>query len=851
MARATELSPKSGGRSPITARSTPALSASTALTASSDIVQLNNHGTISGGQIGVSDTGGHFAEIYNSGAIDGGAGFYAVYSDAATSETLINYATGTISGGIGLNVEANVTNEGSIIGGALLAGVTTLVNSGTMDLVDFTSPDAGSSFSNSGLLTGDLDADGASFLADNSGTIDGAVNLSGDSASLTDSGTIEHGVTLAGSASGTTDVTIASTGVVKSLPGYGGLAIQSGAYDIQNDGEILAGFTGVDLNGGGTLVNDGKIVSGPGGDAVYNNAGAGVTAYVDNYGSIDSLADAVHDTGGHTAVIVNYGALSAGAGYHGVYADSSTLEDLTNAGTIDGGVWLNAAGSTVDNSGTIENGTSVSGAGVLLSGAGSSLTDSGTINDGVVFGGGATGTSVVRITSKGLVTNLSGGNGLQIAAGAYDISNAGEIQSSYTGVDLNGGGQLVNRGKIVSASGGAGVYNDAAAGAVNDVYNYGSIDALGDAVYDTGGHIAHVVNYGSLTGGPGYYAVYADQSTVESLVNAGSIEGGVVLGAAGSTIFNTGTIDGYVDFGGGSDRFTNEGLINGDIIFSGAGNVYDGTAGSVTGTIHGSGANGVYYGGTDGETFDMTASGAQLVVGGTGDNTFIFTAAGLTNATTIEGGGGTVTDTLEFSTPGAITASQLHHVSGIERIDLASGTNSITLTKALVASANGASLTIFCASGSDTIDASGTTSSDKVTIDAGQGVDAIKAGGGTDTFYYASGSYSSGPNYDTISGANYALDKFDLNGAAVTEIDAGVTVGSLSTATFNSNLAAAIGASHLLAHSAVLFTPNAGTLAGHTFLIADTVGLAGYHAGQDLVADVTGAKGTLSTGNFI
>jgi hypothetical protein len=56
---------------------------------------------------------------------------------------------------------------------------------------------------------------------------------------------------------------------------------------------------------------------------------------------------------------------------------------------------------------------------------------------------------------------------------------------------------------------------------------------------------------------------------------------------------------------------------------------------------------------------------------------------------------------------------------------------------------------------------------------------------------------------------------------------------------------------HLLAQSAVLFTPNAGTLAGKSFLIVDDTGVAGDQAGQDLVFNVTGAKGTLATGNFV
>jgi hypothetical protein len=226
-----------------------------------DIVNLYNHGAFSGGTEGVYDTGSHFEDISNSGAIEGGAGFYAVYSDASATETLTNYSTGTVSGGVDLEGQATVTNEGSIIGGALLEGTATFANSGTIDQVDFTGAAAGSSFSNSGLLTGGLTANGASFAADNSGTIDGAVSLTGDSASLTDSGTIKQGAALAGSASSTTGVAITSTGVVTALHGYTTLRIAAGAYDVSNAGEIMAsaGQYAVEVNAGGELVSDGKI----------------------------------------------------------------------------------------------------------------------------------------------------------------------------------------------------------------------------------------------------------------------------------------------------------------------------------------------------------------------------------------------------------------------------------------------------------------------------------------------------------------------------------------------------------------------------------------------------------------
>jgi len=259
------------------------------------------------------------------------------------------------------------------------------------------------------------------------------------------------------------------------------------------------------------------------------------------------------------------------------FTDASSGSLFTNSGVVTE-LTANGASFIADNSGTIVGG-------VNLSGDSASLTDSGTIKLGVTFAGGATGTTTVRITSTGVVTSVPapGYNGLEVSAGAYDISTAGEIVASgagSAGVDVHGGGTIVNRGKIVGGT--YGVANSAKAGVTDYVYNYGSIDASqGNALLDDGGHTAHVVNYGTLAGGSGYAGVAADSFTVESLYNGGTIEGGVDLGAAGSTIVNTGTIDGLVDLWGGvgSYHFTNSGLINGDITFTGTGNVYNGAAG--------------------------------------------------------------------------------------------------------------------------------------------------------------------------------------------------------------------------------------------------------------------------------
>ena len=69
------------------------------------------------------------------------------------------------------------------------------------------------------------------------------------------------------------------------------------------------------------------------------------------------------------------------------------------------------------------------------------------------------------------------------------------------------------------------------------------------------------------------------------------------------------------------------------------------------------------------------------------------------------------------------------------------------------------------------------------------------------------------------------------------------------SATFNTDLTAAM-SGHLGAHHAILFTPNAGTLSGETFLVVDLNGTAGYQSGHDLVIRMISSTGTLAAGGF-
>jgi RTX calcium-binding nonapeptide repeat (4 copies) len=156
---------------------------------------------------------------------------------------------------------------------------------------------------------------------------------------------------------------------------------------------------------------------------------------------------------------------------------------------------------------------------------------------------------------------------------------------------------------------------------------------------------------------------------------------------------------------------------------------------------------------------------------------------------------------------------------------------------------------------SDIITLTGNTVNGDDTVTGGGGADVITASDNaadSDTFIYHAVYDSTSTVFDTIKNFNFDKDDIAIGGFAspITAIDTAVTSGSLSLATFDADLAAAVGAGQLGAHHAVLFTPNAGGFAGDTFLIVDTNGSAGYQASQDLVIELVNSSGTLTTADF-
>jgi Ca2+-binding RTX toxin-like protein len=118
------------------------------------------------------------------------------------------------------------------------------------------------------------------------------------------------------------------------------------------------------------------------------------------------------------------------------------------------------------------------------------------------------------------------------------------------------------------------------------------------------------------------------------------------------------------------------------------------------------------------------------------------------------------------------------------------------------------------------------------------GADTLAGGRGADVFAYTSASESSGPAYDTLADFDPVHDRIDLPGS-VSGFAATIAAGTLSSASFNTDLAALLGG--LGPSQAVWLSPNAGDLAGQIFLVVDGNGQAGYQAGQDYVFAVAGS----------
>ena len=300
--------------------------------------------------------------------------------------------------------------------------------------------------------------------------------------------------------------------------------------------------------------------------------------------------------------------------------------------------------------------------------------------------------------------------------------------------------------------------------------------------------------------------------------------------------------------------------VNGSALKAGDVFVFDGSA-ETDGrfTLLGGSGNDVLTGGADADHFDLTKGGNDAANGGAGDDTFAVGAT-LSVADKIDGGTGTDKVTLNGDYSAGLTFSATTMVN-VETLQLL-GTHGYTLTTSDATVGTGQVLAVIGKTlthgltfdGSAEQDGSfvvtGGKSDDTLiggargdTLSGGAGNDTIMGGGGGDilsggsghnSFVYNAIADATGRGFDTISQFDVKTDAIDL-WFQVTGLDHTVSGGALSQGSFDTDLAAALGANQLHAGHAVLFAPTSGDYVGETFLVVDANGIAGYQAGQDLV----------------
>jgi serralysin len=270
----------------------------------------------------------------------------------------------------------------------------------------------------------------------------------------------------------------------------------------------------------------------------------------------------------------------------------------------------------------------------------------------------------------------------------------------------------------------------------------------------------------------------------------------------------------------------------------------------------------------DGNVITYGGLGIETITGGSGADGFYFGPGKYGTGDTVHGGAGT-NDQLALDgdytltltsredvevfimlrgpaeTPNSfnVTAANDWTPAGQQRTIF--GTTVTTDIVANAAAETDGTLRFFLGSGNDM--ATGGAGNDLFFGNAG--ADTLAGGGGADTFLYNGASESTGSGWDRLVGLTNGVDHIDLPGV-ITGV-AAVTSGALSTASFNTNLSAAIGAGQMGAGQAVLFTPTSGTLAGNVFLIADANGIPGYQADADFVFQLPSPPAAVTPDLFV
>jgi len=576
---------------------------------------------------------------------------------------------------------------------------------------------------------------------------------------------------------------------------------------------------------------------------------------------------------------VNNGYLLENAGTFTISAFDTTIVSL-GLGPGPSGAIQNDVGATL---------TFASHAVVQGLGAGAMLVNAGTI----IMDAHGEVDIAVPLTNTGTITLTSGL--LNLGAGTSDVSgiaiSAGALQVSGA-FTFTGGGTLGVTNSTFWSNGGVSTFTEdttlqsllqTRSGVINGP---GTLTLAGGAQFHDFYSLPTEISGAGLTILQGQSAVETSLSVKgRSLENQGTLSFNTTpsTGPAeisldpAATFTNTaaGSIVIQSDYNGAG--IISEGktaVVNnaGTITSFGSSSYIDGVVFNNTGTVHVAAGAMFVLSRMIGDGIVQVNNGAKFVFQGTAiakpDEVNVFVDAGSVSLTgssrndsfSITGrfdsndrvSGGLGRDTFSLTgdhSGGLIITSAM--MKGIETLQLGSGYSyDLTTTDAVVAT--GATLAVdgSMLSAGDVLRFNGAQETDAAfRITGGLGADDLTGGALADVFVYRDLTHSTSVHYDVLHQFDFDTDKLDII-RKVKAIDGAITTGTLDAGSFDALLSAAL-AGHLGKHHAIQFTPDAGTLAGHTFLIVDSNGVAGYQAGADLVIETANATGSLTTTTFI
>ena len=694
---------------------------------------ITNAGTISVGASGIYVAGGStFAGgISNSGTISAAAGndvyinggsiFLGGITNTGKMEEsdgngiaitgLSSFSGGSIVNGTGATISASI--RGIYVDG-VSAFTGNVFNSGTISapsaIVIAASTIAGAIIDSGNLLgaTHGITVDAASKIT--SATSGIVVSGSTFTGGISNAGTIsasgnaairvaDSAVSFSGGVLNAGTLIALATGIFIGAASFGGGVSNSGTVTGGNVGigvdTTVKTFSGGIANSGSLTSRNGKGINLPGvqtfSGGIDNQSGGTISAALSRYlrqrhelrrrdqqrrpdyrrgGYRGEPAWRVSSVGGG---ITNSGSISVGGVGVGIASVSTFDGNITNGGTISAKTGIGVIGSTIVGS-IVDSGT------LLATRVGISIDGTSKISGGATAITIAGPTFTGGITNAGMVLGANGDYGIRVngtTSFAGNISNSGTVSGPVGAVVITGvstfAGGIDNAGLLAAGAGG---FDDIK---VTNVGAFGTTSAGGG-----------IVNSGTITGSNGIVV-----STVNTFL--GGITNTVRIAAAtdGILVFNVNTFSGSIVNGAGgaiiSTSITKNGIELNDV--TNLGGITN--AGTISGAIGIKLENGVTFavGGAIINTGLIAGTGGTAI-DASGDDSFVVIDQ---NAGTINGNvllsshadqmtiaGGTVLgdiigqnaagSTLSFSLGGAVTYTDTNTFSGLDQVNIASGT---------------------------------------------------------------------------------------------------------------------------------------------------------------------------------